>query len=247
VETPRVKAPPRLAVEDASVHYGGVSALRDVGLQIEPGEVLGLIGPNGAGKTTLINAITGLAHLNSGRAKLDGARIDGLAAHRVARAGVSRTYQNIRLFPALSVEENIRAGAFHRRRALASDELHALLERMAIPASDLARTANALPYGVQRRVEIARALAANPRLLVLDEPAAGMNARETQHLQDLIASVAHEGTSVLLVEHDMALVNAASDRVVVLNFGPVIAQGTPAAIARDPAVIEAYLGTAGER
>jgi len=240
-----VSAVPRLAVDGISVHYGGVHALRDVSFHIAAGEVLGLIGPNGAGKTTLINAVTGIAHLSEGGVSLDGRRLDGLPAHRVARAGISRTYQNIRLFPALTVEENIRAGAFSRRGAIREHELQALLERTAIAPTELPHVASSRSYGTQRRIEIARALAAEPRLLVLDEPAAGMNAQETAHLRGLIASVAREGASVLLVEHDMALVNAACDRVVVLNFGTVIAHGIPTAIARDPAVIEAYLGTSG--
>jgi ABC-type branched-subunit amino acid transport system ATPase component len=241
-----MSAVPRLAVEAASVRYGGVNALSEVGLTIAPGEVLGLIGPNGAGKTTLINAVTGLVPLSAGSAKLDGVCIDGLPPHRRARAGIARTYQNLRLFRALSVEENIRAGAFQRRKTVTPEELRALLERLAIAPSDLGRIASTLPYGAQRRVEMARALAARPRLLVLDEPAAGMNANETEDLREIITSVARGGAGVLLVEHDMALVNSASDRVVVLNFGTVIAHGTPGEIARDPGVIEAYLGAASE-
>jgi len=234
-----------LVVAGLEVHYGGVRALRAVDLAVAPGEVVALIGPNGAGKTTLINAVTGVVTPSGGSIEIDGRRIDRLPQHRVARAGVARTYQNIRLFAALSVGDNVRAGALRRRAPLDDAEARALLAQSGLPGVDLARRAGGLPYGDQRRLEIARALAAQPRSLLLDEPAAGMNPRETQALRGVIGEVARSGTGVLLVEHDMALVAAACDRVVVLNFGEVIAGGTPAEIARNPAVVEAYLGVAG--
>lgn len=232
-----------LELKDVSVTFGGVRALDGVSLEIEPGTVLGLIGPNGAGKTTLINAITGLVRPGSGSIRLGGTALERLPQHRVARAGISRTYQNIRLFGALSILENLQAGAFAQRTPLDADAARALLEAVSMQESDLARRAGTLPYGAQRRLEIARALAARPRIVLLDEPAAGMNPHETQSLRGLIRGLAERGIGVLLVEHDMPLVSAVSDRIVVLNFGRTIASGTPAEIARNPAVIEAYLGS----
>ncbi|HEY0393752.1 MAG TPA: ABC transporter ATP-binding protein [Candidatus Elarobacter sp.] len=235
-----------LKLEHAGVRYGGVDALRDVSLAIEPNRVLGLIGPNGAGKTTLVNATTGLAPLASGTIALDGTRIDGMPPHRIARAGIARTYQNIRLFGALDVDANLAAGAYARHRRLSEAEIAALLDRAGIPEIDLNARAGSLPYGDQRRLEIARALAAAPKVLMLDEPAAGMNPSETTRLVETIRAIAASGIAVLLIEHDMTLVRAACDAVVVLNFGQVIASGTPAAVARDPVVVEAYLGTGAE-
>jgi len=232
-----------LVLADAGVRYGGVDALRDVTLTVERGHVLGLIGPNGAGKTTLVNATTGLAPLASGTITLDGRRIDGLPPHRIARAGIARTYQNIRLFGALDVHANLAAGAYARPGRLGQDEIAALLERAGIPDADLTARAGSLPYGDQRRLEIARALAGSPAVLMLDEPAAGMNPSETTRLVDTIRAIAAGGIAVLLIEHDMPLVRAACDSVVVLNFGQTIARGTPAEIGRDPVVVEAYLGT----
>jgi len=235
-----------LQLEQVGVSYGGVHALHDVSLRVDTARVLGLIGPNGAGKTTLVNATTGLAPLATGSIALDGARIDGLPTHRIARAGIARTYQNIRLFGVLDVRANLAAGAFARPGRLTEDAARELLERAGIAHVDLAAQASTLPYGDQRRLEIARALAAKPSVVMLDEPAAGMNPSETTRLVETIRAIAASGIAVLLIEHDMALVRAACDSVVVLNFGEVIARGTPAEVARDPVVVEAYLGSGAE-
>ncbi len=235
-----------LVLENVGVRYGGVDALRGVSLAVERGHVLGLIGPNGAGKTTLVNATTGLAPLASGTVALDGARLDGLPPHRIARAGIARTYQNIRLFAALDVRANLAAGAYARPGRLTDSALAALLERAGIAHVDPSARASGLPYGDQRRLEIARALAAEPAVVMLDEPAAGMNPSETGRLVETIRAIAASGIAVLLIEHDMPLVRAACDSVLVLNFGQAIARGTPAEIARDPVVVEAYLGSDAE-
>ncbi|HEX3549039.1 MAG TPA: ABC transporter ATP-binding protein [Candidatus Elarobacter sp.] len=239
-------APATLALHDIGVRYGGVSALQNVSLGVERGHVLGLIGPNGAGKTTLVNATTGLAPLASGTIELEGRRIDGLPAHRIARAGIARTYQNIRLFGALDVASNLAAGAYARRARPSPADVRDTLERAGVPGVDLRARAGSLPYGDQRRLEIARALASSPSVLMLDEPAAGMNPSETTRLVETIRAIAASGIAVLLIEHDMPLVRAACDSVVVLNFGEVIARGTPAQVARDPVVVEAYLGSGAE-
>jgi ABC-type branched-subunit amino acid transport system ATPase component len=235
-----------LVLADVGVRYGGVAALQGVSLIVERGHVLGLIGPNGAGKTTLVNATTGLAPLASGTITLDGLRIDGMPPHRIARSGVARTYQNIRLFGALDVRGNLAAGAYARRSRLTQAEIATLLERAGISGVDLGARAGSLPYGDQRRLEIARALAAAPTVLMLDEPAAGMNPAETSRLAEMIRAIAAGGIAVLLIEHDMPLVRGACDSVVVLNFGEAIARGTPAEVARDPVVVEAYLGSGAE-
>jgi ABC-type branched-subunit amino acid transport system ATPase component len=232
-----------LELEGVTIRYGGVRALADASLEVAPGRVLGLIGPNGAGKTTLINATTGIVPLSAGRVRLGGTTISGMAPHRIARAGIARTYQNIRLFGKLDVRANLAAGAFAHPGRLDDADARALLARAGIAHVDLDAVAATLPYGDQRRLEIARALAARPAIVMLDEPAAGMNPAETARLVETIREIAAGGIGVLLIEHDMALVRAACDRIVVLNFGAILARGTPEEIVRDPAVIDAYLGT----
>lgn len=232
-----------LGLDDVRVRFGGVDALGGVSLHVEPGSVVGLIGPNGAGKTTLVNAVAGMVPLAGGSIALGDTRIDGRRPFAIARLGVTRTYQNIRLFGALSVEANVRAGAISRRD-IDTSQIRALLQRVGLRDFDPSLVASGLAYGDQRRVEIARALAGSPAILMLDEPAAGMNPRETGELAELVRAIAQGGIGVLLIEHDVALVRAVCDRVVVLNFGIVLAEGTPDRVARDPAVIEAYLGTA---
>jgi ABC-type branched-subunit amino acid transport system ATPase component len=238
--------PDALVLDAVGVRYGGVIALNDVSLSVQPGSVLGLIGPNGAGKTTLINATTGIAPLAGGTISLGARRLDGAPPHRIARAGIARTYQNIRLFGKLSVRTNLAAGAYAQPGPFTDDDARGFLARAGVPHLALDAVASALPYGDQRRLEIARALASRPAILMLDEPAAGMNPTETAHLVDTIKALAQSGIGILLIEHDMTLVRAACDNVVVLNFGQVLARGTPAEIAQDPAVVEAYLGTSEE-
>jgi ABC-type branched-subunit amino acid transport system ATPase component len=230
-----------LILAGVGVRYGGVDALAGVSLRVEPGAILGLIGPNGAGKTTLVNAATGVVTIAAGTISLDDIRLDGKRPFEIARLGVVRTYQNIRLFGALSVHDNVRAGA-NRRAEIDESGMRSLLARVGLGELDLNAIASELAYGDQRRLEIARALAGAPQILMLDEPAAGMNPVETRALGELVRSIAADGIGVLLIEHDVSLVRAVSDRVVVLNFGTMLAVGTPEAVVSDPAVIEAYLG-----
>ncbi|MGB8841985.1 MAG: ABC transporter ATP-binding protein [Aliidongia sp.] len=224
--------------------FSGVVAVDGVSFTVEAGAAHGLIGPNGAGKTTCFNLISGLAAADAGEITLDGSRIDALPVHARTRAGLARTFQNIRLFGEMSVLENTLCGQHCRRRPERAAKAAAfdLLDLVGL-AGEAVRRADALSYGDQRRLEIARALASTPKLLLLDEPAAGMNPTETSELAALLQRVRARGTTLLLVEHDMHFVMKLCDRITVLNFGRVIAEGSPREIREDAGVIEAYLGS----
>jgi ABC-type branched-subunit amino acid transport system ATPase component len=249
-----------LVVEDLAVTFGGLAALGGVGFELGEGEIFGLIGPNGAGKTTVFNVLTGLYRPDRGRVTFAGLDLTRLSPHRIARAGIGRTFQNTEVFRALSALDNVLVGAHahlhggllaaalgapgvRREEAAARARARALLERVGL--GDVAdMEAGSLPLGRQKRLEMARALAGHPRLLLLDEPAGGLNPTETRALMDLIRRLRDElALTVMVVEHDMELVMGLCERVAVLHYGRTIAQGRPREVAAEAAVIEAYLGS----
>jgi branched-chain amino acid transport system ATP-binding protein len=250
-----------LQVQDLRLAFGGVKAVDGLGFQVRDGDILSVIGPNGAGKTSAFNCISGFYKPTSGRITFAGENVTGMRPSALAARGIARTFQNLRLFGDLTVLDNVRAGMhlvikqhfydailhspqYRRSEQEATDAGHHWLDFVGVTA-DRGALARNLPYGEQRRVEIARALARGPRLLLLDEPAAGLNHTEKNQLLDLLRRIGGLGVAVVLIEHDMGLVMEVSHQVVVLNFGKEIATGTPAEVRRNPVVVEAYLGAEG--
>jgi len=250
-----------LRVENLSVQFGGVRAIQDLDFSIDAGAIHSIIGPNGAGKTTLFNVITGINPPTTGSIFLDGVQVVGRRPHELARMGLSRTFQNLQIMRTMTAVENVMVGRhLHLNRNLLSCMLrlpsivqgdrqarkhcNQLMESVGLGAY-IEAEAGSMPYGALKRLEIARALAAEPKLLLLDEPAAGLNAAETKEIDEVIVRVARSGVTVVLVEHDMKLVMGISDHILVLDYGRKLAEGTPAQVRTNPAVVAAYLGNVG--